>query len=197
MTRISMPLLASSLTLFSVGVLSASSALAAPETYTLDPTHTYPHFAVSHLGFSTMLGRFDKTSGKLTLDRAAKTGSVDVTIESASLSTGMQKRDDHLRSPDFFNTAEFPKITYKSTAVKFKGDAPATVEGNLTLLGVTKPVTLTITAFKCGANPMSQKAMCGIDATAQMKRSDFGMKYGLPNVGDDLKLTFEVEAHKD
>ena len=191
MMRISIPLLASSLFLFNAG------ASAAPETYTLDPTHTYPHFAVSHLGFSTMLGRFDKTSGKLTIDHAAKTGSVDVTIESASLNTGMQKRDDHLRSPDFFNAAEFPKITYKSTAVKFKGDAPTTVEGNLTLLGVTKPVTLTVTAFKCGAHPMSQKAMCGIDATAQMKRSDFGMKYGLPNVGDDLKLTFEVEAYKD
>ena len=88
-------------------------------------------------------------------------------------------------------------MTYKSTAVKFKGDAPATIEGNLTLLGVTKPVTLTVTTFKCGANPMSQKAMCGIDAAAQMKRSDFGMKYGLPGVGDDLKLTFEVEAYKE
>ena len=197
MMRISLPLLASSLFLLNASVLSASSALAAPETYTLDPMHTYPHFAVSHLGFSTMLGRFDKSSGKLTIDRAAKTGSVDVTIESASLNTGFQKRDDHLRSPDFFNTVEFPRITYKSTAVKFKGDAPATVEGNLTLLGVTKPVMLTVTAFKCGANPMSQKAMCGIDAAAQMKRSDFGMIYGLPGVGDDLKLTFEVEAYKE
>ena len=191
MSRFHLSVLASAL------LLTSSAASAAPESYTIDPTHTYPHFAVSHLGFSTMLGRFDKTSGKLTIDHAAKTGSVDVTIESASLCTGLQKRDDHLRSPDFFNAAEFPRITYKSTAVKFKGDAPAIVEGNLTLLGVTKPVTLTITAFKCGDHPVSKKAMCGADASAQIKRSDFGMKYGLPNVGDDLKLTFEVEAYKE
>ena len=175
----------------------STSVPAATETYTIDPTHTYPHFAVSHLGFSTMRGRFDKSSGKLTIDRAAKVGSVEITIETASLSTGLKKRDAHLRSPDFFNTAEFPKATYKSTAVKFNGDTPTTVEGNLTLLGVTKPVTLTITAFKCGKNPMNQKAMCGIDATANMKRSNFGMNYALPGVGDNLKLTIEVEAYRD
>jgi len=175
----------------------STSVPAATETYTIDPTHTYPHFAVSHLGFSTMRGRFDKSSGKLTIDRAAKVGSVEITIETASLSTGLKKRDAHLRSPDFFNTAEFPKATYKSTAVKFNGDTPTTVEGNLTLLGVTKPVTFTITAFKCGKNPMNQKAMCGIDATANMKRSNFGMNYALPGVGDNLKLTIEVEAYRN
>lgn len=191
MSRITNSLLASFF------LLSSTSALSAPETYTLDPTHTYPHFAVSHLGFSTMHGRFDKTSGKLTIDHFAKTASVDVTIETASLNTGLQKRDDHLRSPDFFNTAEFPKATYKSTAVKFNGGTPSAVEGNLTLLGITKPVTLAITLFKCGVNPMNKKAMCGIGATANMRRSDFGMKYALPGVGDDLKLTIEVEAYKD
>lgn len=178
-------------------LLLSAGASAAPESYTLDPTHTYPHFAVSHLGFSTMHGRFDRTSGKFTIDRAARTGSVEAIIETASISTGLQKRDDHLRSPDFFNTAEFPQAIYKSTAVRFNGDIPATVEGNLTLLGITKPVTLTISAFKCGANPMNQKAMCGIDATANLKRSDFGMKYALPGAGDDLKLTIEAEAYKD
>ncbi len=174
----------------------STSIFAATETYIIDPTHTYPHFAVSHLGFSTMHGRFDKSSGKFTIDRNAKVASVDVTIETASLSTGLKKRDAHLRSPDFFNTAEFPKATYKSTAVKFNGDTPTTVEGNLTLLGVTKQVILTITAFKCGKNPMNQKAMCGIDATANMKRSDFGMNYALPGVGDNLKLSIEVEAYR-
>ena len=178
-------------------LLSSAGASAAPESYTLDPTHTYPHFAVSHLGFSTMHGRFDRTSGKFTIDRAARTGSVVAIIETASLSTGLQKRDDHLRSPDFFNTAEFPQAIYKSTAVRFNGDTPVAVEGNLTLLGVTKPVTLIISAFKCGTNPMNQKAMCGIDATANLKRSDFGMKYALPGAGDDLRLTIEAEAYKD
>jgi len=144
-----------------------------------------------------MQGRFDKSSGKVTLDRAAKTGSVDIAIEAASSVPVFAKRDEHLKSPDFFNAAEFPTITYKSSSMKFKGDAPASVEGNLTLLGVTKPVTLTIDAFKCGANPMNKKEECGAAASAQFKRSDFGMKFGLPGVGDDIKLVFEVEAYKD
>jgi len=180
-------------------LLAASLPLAAhaAESYTVDPAHTFPHFSISHLGFSTMQGRFDKSSGKVTLDRAAKTGSVDIAIEAASVSTGFAKRDEHLKSPDFFNAAEFPTITYKSSSMKFKGDAPASVEGNLTLLGVSKPVTLTIDAFKCGANPMNKKEECGAAASGQFKRSDFGMKFGLPGVGDDIKLVFEVEAYKD
>jgi polyisoprenoid-binding protein YceI len=144
-----------------------------------------------------MQGRFDKTSGTVTVDRAAKTGSVEISIESASVSTGFAKRDEHLRSPDFFNAAEFPAITYKSTAMHFKGDTPVSVDGNLTILGVTKPATLTIDAFNCGTNPMSKKDECGAGASAQIKRSDFGVKYALPAVGDDVKLVFEIEAIKN
>ena len=172
----------------------------AAESYTIDPSHTYPHFSVSHLGFSTMQGRFDKSSGKVTLDRAAKKGSVEIVIEAASISTGWAKRDEHLRGPDFFNAAEFPSVTYKSSAVKFQGDSPSSVEGTLTLLGVSKPVTLSIDTFKCGIDPMDplrQKEKCGAAASTQIKRSDFGMTYGLPNAGDDIKLVFEVEASKD
>lgn len=183
-----------------IAVLLLSSlplAVHAADSYTIDPSHTYTHFSVSHLGFSTMQGRFDKSSGKVTLDRSAKNGSVNLEIESASISTGFAKRDDHLRSPDFFNTAEFPKISYKSNTIKFNGDIPSSVEGSLTMIGVTKPVTLTIDAFKCGTNPMNKKELCGAAASAQIKRSDFGMKYGLPGVGDDIKLVFEVEAYKD
>jgi polyisoprenoid-binding protein YceI len=172
------------------------SALAA-DSYTIDPAHTYPHFMISHLGFSTMHGRFDSTSGKVTLDRAAKTGSVEVAIETASISTGFAKRDEHLRGPDFFNAAEFPTISYKSTAVNFKGDTPVSVDGNLTISGVSKPVTLKIDAFTCGTNPMSKKDTCGAEASTQIKRSDFGVKYGLPNIGDDVKLVFEIEAIKN
>ena len=169
----------------------------AADSYSMDPQHTYAHFSVNHLGFSTMQGRFDKSSGKVILNRDAKSGSVDVTIEAASITTGFGKRDDHLRSPDFFNVVEFPNLTYKSSVVKFKGDTPVSVEGNLTLLGVTKPVTLTIVAFKCANHPMNKKELCGADAIAHIKRSDFGMKFGLPNIGDDIKLVFEVEAYKD
>ncbi len=180
-------------------LLLASLPLAAhaAESYTIDPLHTYTNFSVSHLGFSSMQGRFDRSSGKVTLDRVAKTGSVEISIEAGSVSTGHDKRDTHLIGPDFFNSAEYPTVTYKSSAVKFKGDTPSSVEGNLTLLGVSKPVTLTISAFKCGVHPMNKKNLCGADASAQIKRSDFGMKYGLPGVGDDIKLVFMVEAYKD
>lgn len=181
----------------------AVPALAA-DSYTIDPTHTYVHFEVDHLGMSRMRGRFDKVAGKFTLDQAAKTGSVEITIQTASITTGdndkgnrPRSRDEHLRSPDFFNVAEFPTMTFKSTKVTFKGDAPATIEGNFTLLGVTKPVTLTIEYWKCGENPMSKKAMCGGNATGTLKRSDFGMKYAVPAVGDEQKLWIEMEGYKD
>ena len=172
-------------------------AAMAADSYTIDPAHTFPHFTINHLGFSTMHGRFDKTSGTITLDRAAKSGSVDISIETASISTGFSKRDDHLKSPDFFNAAEFPAITYKSTAVHFNGDKVSSVDGNLTISGVTKPVSLTITEFNCGTNPMSKKDECGAGATAHIKRSDFGVKYGVPNIGDDVNMEFEIEAIKN
>ena len=185
--------------LFAVLALSVALPLSAfaADSYTIDPAHTYPHFSISHLGFSTMQGRFDRSNGSITLDRAAKTGSVDISIEAASISTGFAKRDDHLRSPDFFNTAEFPAISYKSTRLNFKGDALISVEGNLSMAGVSKPVTLNIDALKCGTNPMNKKEECGAAASAQIKRSDFGIKYGLPAIGDEVKLTFEIEAIKN
>lgn len=176
-------------------MIPLTSAMAA-DTYTIDPAHTYPHFAINHLGFSTMHGRFNKTSGTLTIDQAKGSGSVDIKIDAASIDTGFEKRNDHLRSPDFLNAAESPEITYKSTKVTINGDK-ATVEGNLTIMGTSKPVTLNVTRFKCGTHPMNKKDVCGFDATASIKRSDFGVKYGLPAIGDDMQLTFEVEAVKN
>lgn len=178
-------------------IATSLSPAAFADSYTVDPMHTFTHFTISHLGFSTMHGRFDKSSGKVMLDRTAKTGSVDISIETASVNTGIAKRDDHLKSPDFFNAAEFPAITYKSSSMKFKGDLPSSIEGNLTMNGVTKPVTLTIGAIKCDTNPMNKKYECGADASAQIKRSAFGITYGLPAIGDDIGLSFEVEAYKD
>lgn len=190
-------------------LLAAALALpiasyANPESYTLDPYHTFPHFEVDHLGVSTMRGTFRKSSGKFTIDRAAKTGSVELSVETASVDTGdgdkgsrPRARDEHLRTADFFNVAEFPRMTFKSTGVKFAGDNPAEVAGQLTLLGVTRPLTLKIERWTCKDNPMSKKPMCGGNASASLKRSDFGMKYGIPAVGDDLKLSFEFEGYKD
>jgi polyisoprenoid-binding protein YceI len=185
-------------------VAALSAPAVANESYTLDPYHTYPHFAVDHLGFSTMWGRFDKSSGKFTIDRAAKTGSFDLVVETASLSTGdndkgsrPRARDEHLRSADFFNVAEFPRMTFKGTGVKWSGDNPSALEGQLTLLGVTKPLTLTVDRWKCGPHPVSKREMCGGNASGTMKRSDFGMKFGIPAVGDDLRLFVEFEGYKD
>jgi polyisoprenoid-binding protein YceI len=180
------------------------AALAAPENFTVDPTHTYPNFTVEHWGLSMMYGRFDKTTGKFSFDRAAKTGSVELTIETASVSTGdndkgarPRSRDDHLRQADFFNVAEFPRMTFRSTKVNFTGDLPSSVEGNLTLVGSTRPVTLTFERFKCGQNPFNKKDRCGGNAVGKIKRSDFGMKTGIPNVGDELSLNISFEGDKD
>jgi polyisoprenoid-binding protein YceI len=181
------------------------AATAAPEPYTLDPYHTYLHFEVDHLnGMSRMRGRFEKLAGKFTLDQAAKTGSIEITVQTASVSTGdndkgsrPRSRDEHLRSPDFFNVTEFPTIFFKSTKITFKGDTPAAIEGNVTLLGVTKPVTLNVEHWRCGPHPASKRQMCGANASGSIKRSDFGMKFGIPAVGDEQKLWIEMEVYKD
>lgn len=189
----------------SVALLAAPlAALAAPENYPLDPTHTYPSFHVEHWGLSQMHGRFDKTSGKFSFDRAAKTGSTELSIDTASLTTGdsvkgnrPQSRDDHLKSADFFNVKEFPTMSFKSTKVSFTGDLPSSVDGNLTLLGVTKPVSLKFESFKCGQNPFTKKDRCGGNAVGSFKRSDFGMKYAVPAVGDVITLNIEFEGDKE
>jgi len=182
---------------------AASAGIAAPETYLLDPTHTLPGFSVNHLGMSTVRGLFEGASGKVVIDRAARTGSVELKIakivgsaKTASVQTGVSQRDDHLRSADFFNVAEFPEMSFKSSKIHFKGDAPDAIEGTLTLLGVSKPVTLKVDSFKCGANPMSKKEMCGADVSGTIKRSDFGMKYALPAIGDEVRLAIAVEGYK-
>ena len=172
------------------------TASSAPATYTVDPAHTFPYFEISHLGFSTVRGRFNSTEGKITLDQTNKTGSVDIVINANSVDTAYAKRDDHLRSPDFLNAAEFPNITYKSTKVVIDGGS-AKVDGNLTISGVTKPVALDVKRFNCGTNPMSKKEMCGFDAVATIKRSDFGVKFGLPAIGDEMRILLNVEAYKD
>lgn len=170
-------------------------SMAVADSYTIDPQHTFPNFSISHLGFSTMHGRFDETSGKLDFDPAKKTGSVEITINAKSVNTGYEKRDNHLRSPDFLNTAEHPTITFKSTKASF-ASSTGKVEGMLTMAGATKPVTLNVTSFKCGVHPMSKKNVCGFDAETTIKRSEFGVNYGIPGIGDDMKLVFEVEAVK-
>jgi polyisoprenoid-binding protein YceI len=176
---------------------SAASAFAAPETYTIDPTHTYPSFAADHMGISVWRGKFEKTSGSVTLDRAAKTGSLDIHIEASSLNFGMTKMNEHASGPDMFDVKKYPDITYKSSSIQFDGDKPVAVNGELTLHGVAKPVKLTINSFKCIQHPMLKREVCGADASAEFNRSDFGINYGIPKFAPEVKLAFQVEALKD
>lgn len=192
------------LTLGALALAVPIAVTAAPETYSIDSIHSFPHFAVDHLGVTTIWGRFDRMAGKFTIDRAAKQGGLDLAIDTASVSTGdadrgarPRSRDDHLRSADFFNVAEFPRMTYKATEVTFNGDSPAEVAGQLTLLGVTRPVTLKIGRWVCKDHPFSKKPMCGGEASAVLKRTDFGMKYGVPAVGDEIRVVIGFEGYRD
>jgi polyisoprenoid-binding protein YceI len=182
-------------------LLALSLALpvtALAETYTIDPNHTSIYFAINHLGFSTVYGRFDTFSGKINIDWQKGTGTAEVTVDPASVDTNVKKRDDHLRSPDFLNAVEFPQITFRSNAVRVgAGGTSGTAEGQVTINGVTRPVTLEVSHIHCGTNPLNHKETCGFDATTTLKRSEFGVKYGLPALGDEVRMMFGVEAIKD
>jgi polyisoprenoid-binding protein YceI len=175
----------------------STAAVAAPETYVIDNTHTFARFAYSHFGYSTQESRFDTTNGKITIDRAAKTGSADITIDTKSVNTGYATFNSHLQGEDFFDTAKYPAITFKSTKFTFSGDNLATVDGNLTIKGITKPVSLKVTSFKCMPHPMAKKDACGANATTTIKRSEFNAGKYAPHVSDDVTLTFAVEAIKE
>ncbi len=177
--------------------LLAGGAGAAPETYVIDTAHTAPRFEYSHFGFSNQLHSFDKTSGKIVYDRAARTASVEVSIDARSVNTGFALFNEHIQGADFFDTAAYPEITFKSTRVRFEGDKPVAVEGDLTLKGVTRPVTLSVATFQARLNPMRKKDEIGANAFAKIKRSDFNMGKFAPNVSDDVTLSIAVEAIKE
>ena len=175
----------------------SSGAYAAPETFAIDPAHTAPRFEYSHLGFSSQIHRFDKTSGKIVIDREARTGSVEVEIDARSVNTGYALFNEHIQGEDFFNTAAFPYITFKSTRVKFKKNKPVAVEGDITIKGVTRPVTLVLTSFQAMPHPMLKKDAIGANAVAKIKRSDFNMGKYAPNVSDVVTLSIALEAIKE
>lgn len=182
--------------------LAASLALApafagAVDRYTIDPQHTYPSLEFSHMGLSVWRGKFDKTQGEITLDRSAKTGTVTVAIDPASINFGLAAMDEKARSEDFFDVVKYPKASYKGV-VRFEGDRPSTVDGEITLLGVTRPVKLTIKSFRCMPHPMLKKELCGADAEGELNWSQFGMKwskYGEGEMGRVL-LRIQVEGLK-
>ncbi len=185
--------------LMTAAVLLAASSLqltAAADNYTIDPEHTYPSFEMPHMGISVWRGKFNKSSGKLMLDRATKTGSTEVQVSSASIDFGHDKMYEFAVTKDWLNIEKFPVMTYKG-ALKFTGDTPTAVAGALTLLGVTKPVNLKINSFKCMEHPMLKKEVCGADAEGDLDRADFGMsQYSEGGMGK-IHLRIQVEAIKE
>ncbi len=177
--------------------IALSAAALAADNYTIDSRHTFPVFEVNHLGFSTQRGRFNKTTGKVTLDVAAQKGSVEVVIDTASIDMGLEDWDKHMKNEDFFNVEKYPTMTFKSDRFIFKKGKPAEVHGTLTLLGVERPVQLKVEHFHCGVHPINKKEVCGADLTTRIKRSDFGMTKFLPAVGDDIVIRIPVEAFKE
>lgn len=175
---------------------TASAAFAQSATYVLDTMHTFSRFSYNHLGLSTQSHRFDKTTGTVVFDKAAKSGSVDVVIDMTSVNTGSTVFNGHIQGEGFFDTAKFPTATFKSTKVNFEGDKPASVEGNLTINGVTKPVTLKVTSFVSTTHPMNKKEVVGADATVTIKRTEFNAGKYAPYVGDDVTITVGLEAVK-
>ena len=172
----------------------ATSAIAAPVTYNVDGSHTFPRFSYSHFGLSTQLSSFKNTSGKVVFDAQAKTGSVDITIDMKSVNTGFEDFNGHIQGEDFLDTAKFPTATFKSTKVTFEGDKPKSIDGVLTIKGVSKPVTLTVTRFLAMPHPMMKKPAIGADAFTTIKRSEFGAGKFAPYVGDEVRIDIALEA---
>jgi len=171
-----------------------ASAVAAPVTYGVDGTHTFPRFSYSHFGYSTQLSSFSKTTGKVVFDAEAKKGSVDIVIDMKSVNTGFADFNGHIQGEDFLDTAKFPQATFKSTKVVFEGDKPQSIEGQLTIKGVTKPVTLTVTSFQAMPHPMMKKPALGANAFTVIKRSEFNAGKYAPYVGDDVRIDIAIEA---
>lgn len=171
-----------------------SGAAFAADTYQLDPSHTYPSFVADHFGgLSEWRGKFTKSSGTVTLDRQAKTGTVDVTIDPASIDTGNRKLDEHLEGNEFFDVAKYPAASYKGTQIKFDGDKPVEVIGALTLHGVTKPMNLKIDSFKCMPHPMLKREVCGVEASATFDRGEFGLDFG-KQYGFKMATALHIQA---
>ena len=181
--------------LFAAQFATLGFAQAQAATYTIDPTHTFVNFEINHFGTSFNRGRWDKKEGTVQFDRAAKTGRVDITIDMTSINTGVAPFDTHLKSKDFFNAAEFPSARFVGEKFVFAGDKVSAVEGTLTLLGKSQPVTLKANQFNCYMNPIFKREVCGGDFEVTLQRSQWGINYGMPVVApDNVRLLVQVEA---
>lgn len=184
-----------SLTLIAAALLSAGAAQAA--NYTVDPTHTFATFEISHFGASVNRARFDKKEGQIEFDRAAKTGKVDISLDIASVNSGTAAFDKHLQSADIFNAAQFPKARFVSDKFVFNGDKVSEVQGQLTLLGKTQPVSFKANQFNCYESPMLKREVCGGDFEATIDRAAFGVNYGIDwGFPKNVRIVLQVEAVK-
>lgn len=177
-----------------VTALMSAPVMADPVTYTVDDSHTFADFSYNHMGLSQQLNTFDNASGTVVLDLDAKTGEVDITIDTKSVNTGHEGFNGHIQGEEFLDTEQFPTATFKSTKVIFEGDTPTAVEGELTIKGITKPITFEITHFNAMPHPMLKKPAMGANATANILRSDFNADKFAPGVSDEVTLTLSVEA---
>ncbi|AVR94881.1 YceI family protein [Pseudoduganella armeniaca] len=174
--------------------LLALAAVANATGYNIDPNHTYPSFEADHKGMSLWRGKFNKTSGNISMDRAGRSGSMEIIIDTASIDFGHDKMNAHAMGEDIFNVAKFPTAIYRGKSFTFEGDKLVAVDGELTLLGVTKPLQLKVNRFKCVQDPRLKREVCGADASAEFKRTDFGLNYGIPAFAPEVKLAIQVEA---
>ncbi len=176
---------------FALAWLAALPCAAAEQQFKIDPDHTYPSFEFPHMGISVWRGKFDKTSGTVTLDREARTGSVEVRVDAASVDFGHRLMNEVAASDQWLDVERFPVMRYRGPMV-FEGDTPVAVEGELTLLAVTRPVRLRINSFKCTTHPLFRREVCGADAEGDLDRADFGMtRY--PEMAR-IHLRIQVEA---
>lgn len=173
----------------------AAPSWAQPATYSIDPTHTFVNFEVLHFGTSTSRGRFDRTDGTVQFDRAARTGRVEITIDTTSVSTGTAGLDRQLLGKNFFDAPQFPSAKFVADQLIFDGDKVTEVAGTLTMRGQTHPVRLKATLFNCYLNPLLRRQVCGGDFEATVQRSLWGMTWGLDlGIPDAVRLLVQVEA---
>ena len=177
-------------------LLAPCTVLAEPVSYVVDPKHTYASFEIDHLGLSMARGTFDRTTGTITLDAANGTGEIRIVIDTASIDTGLEKRDEHLRAPDFFDVEAHPKMTFVARDLHFDAGKLARADGQLTMLGRTRPVSLRINRLACGEHPIHKRPVCGADAETSIRRSEWGMMTYVPTIGDEVIIRIGVEAFK-
>jgi len=178
-------------------LIAAICGSAWADSYSIDTRHTFPSFEVSHYGFSLQRGRFNKVSGTLDLNPDTKNASVEITIDTTSVDMGFEDWNKHMRSERFFQTEKFPQARFVARDFVFDGDKPSPINGELTLLGVTRGVALKVAQWRCAKHPVLPRQLCGADLETTIKRSDFGMNTNLPGIGDDVRITIPVEALKD